>query len=559
VQKQIELQYPLAAKVRQYADEIVSGIRASNKYVYLACKRHLNDLVKAKSKDYPYYWSPAHAEQVIRFVESMPHIKGAWTGKLIKLELWQCFHVGVPFGWLRKDNRKRRFRERYVEVPRKNGKTLIDAVLGLYMLTMDDEQGAEVYCGASKEKQAMLIFNAAKQMTRKNKQFQKYFGLSMFAKSITMLDTMSKFEPVIGEPEDGSSPHYGISDEGHQQKTSVFVDMIKTGMGAREQPMLSEITTAGTNISYPAYERSLYVKKVLDGVVEDDKLFGVIYTIDEAADWRDFDNWRIANPNLGVSVFEDYLRDRFNECLRVRAKQSINKCKHLNMWSGAGNGWLNIAKWLSNKTDKTLDDMQGKACYVAADFASKIDLCAVMFLFVDEAEVDRYYLFGRYYLPEETVEDSEIYQKFRDSGNLIVTDGAITDFRQIKEDIMELADRLRIKIMGFDPREASQIMSEIEDEGLFDCVEIPQSPKYFSEPMKNFEAAVEARQLITSKHDLLLDWTASNVIEKQNGRTKAYYPAKQANANKIDPIVAGIMTFKLLMDDDGWSPSAMVI
>jgi phage terminase large subunit-like protein len=545
----------LTAKGLQYANDAVGGKIEVCLYVKLACRRHLEDLKKSRRKDYPYRFDGAKSERVLRFIELMPHVKGKWAGTLTKLEPFQCFMVGVSFGWVRKKDGLRRFRERYIELPRKNGKTHIEAAIGLYMLTMDGEAGAEVYCGASKEKQAWEVFGPARQMVLTSPDFRKHMAIHVGARALTILNTMSKFEPLIGDPADGGSPSYAIADECHQHKTNALRNTMVTGMGARSQPMMSEITTAGTNLSYPCYERSLYVKQVLEGFIEDDELFGLIYTIDKDDDWTDFNVWIKANPNYGVSITEDYLKAQYREALRVPAQANINKCKHLNIWSGAAEGWLNMAKWRHNKTPLPMTAFKGERCWVAADFASKIDLTAVMFLFRRE---EKYYLFGRYYLPEETVALDKNYKRWRDKGELIATPGARTDFNTVEADLRELSESYQIERMAFDPREATKLMSDIAEWAAFDLIEITQTPIYISEPMKDFEALVEDGRLLTSEADTLIDWTAGNVVKKST-KTKAYYPAKESAVNKIDPIVAGIMAVKLGVSDQNYDPFVAVI
>lgn len=547
--------YPLTEKARLYAQNAVKNKINVCSYVKLACKRHLDDIKKSRKRDYPYKFDEAKSERVLRFIELMPHVKGKWAGSLTKLEPFQCFMVGVSFGWVRKKDGLRRFRERYIELPRKNGKTHIEAAIGLYMLTMDNEMGAEVYCGASKEKQAWEVFGPARQMALLSPKFRKSFAIHVGAKALTIMNTMSKFEPMIGEPADGGSPSYAIADECHQHKTNALRNTMVTGMGARAQPMMSEITTAGTNLNYPCYERSLYVKQVLEGFIEDDELFGLIYTVDKDDDWTDFDTWIKANPNYCVSITEDYLKAQWREAMRIPAQANINKCKHLNIWSGAAEGWLNMAKWRKNKTPLTMAVFEGEKCWVAADFANKIDLTAVMFLF---RRGGLYYLFGRYYLPEETISLDKNYQRWRDKGELISTPGARTDFNKVEADLREAAELYKIQAMAFDPREAVKLMNDVSEWAPFELIEITQTPVYISEPMKDFEALVEDGQLLTSTQDTLIDWAASNVVKKSTA-TKMYYPAREGSVNKIDPIVAGIMAVRLAIGDKEYNPTVAVI
>ena len=319
--------YPHVEAAMGYVDGVLSGRISSCRFIKLACQRHLDDLKKAEEPDYPFYFDPAKAERVCRFVEMMIHTKGKWQRQPLILEPWQLFSIVVPWGWMRRSNHKRRFTEIYEEEPRKNAKSTKLAALGNYMLTADGEPGAEVYCGATSEKQAWEVFKPARLMALWNDEYRDAFSIHVGAKNLAILDGGSKFEPVIGNPGDGSSPSYAIIDEYHEHKTPDQYDTMKTGMGAREQPMLHIITTAGTDISGPCYAKRQEAIKVLEGVLENDALFVLIYALDESDDWKDFAVWAKTNPNLGVSIFEDYLRQVHAETLASAEKQNINLCK----------------------------------------------------------------------------------------------------------------------------------------------------------------------------------------------------------------------------------------
>jgi phage terminase large subunit-like protein len=316
----------LAAK--RYADAVVSGEIDACRFVKSACARHLSDLERQRDAAFPYRFDPVAGEKVCKFAELLPHIKGEWAGKLIKLEPWQSFILSTLFGWVRKTDGKRRFRELYAEIPRKNGKSVFGAVIGLYMFTADGEAGAEVYSGATTEKQAWEVFRPAKLMATRADGFAGHFGVQVNASNMAIVDQAAKFEPIIGNPGDGASPHCAIIDEYHEHRTPDQYDTMITGMGARLQPLTVIITTAGTNLSGPCYDKRATVVKLLDGVIENEELFAIIYTLDDDDDWTDFTLWRKANPNYGVSVYEDYLRARHREAIQQASRQNIIQCKH---------------------------------------------------------------------------------------------------------------------------------------------------------------------------------------------------------------------------------------
>ncbi|MDR1658883.1 MAG: terminase large subunit [Desulfovibrio sp.] len=544
-----------------YANGILSGAIDACEYVKLACKRHLDDLKKQDDPDYPYYFDPAKAERVCCFVEMMIFTSGKWQRQKIQLQPWQLFITATVFGWMKRSNKKRRFREAYIECPRKQGKSEYSAALGHYMLTADGELGAEVYCGASTEKQAWEAFSAARKMALWNEEYLSAFGLTVGAKNISLLSNGSKFEPLIGDPGDGGKPSFAIIDEFHEHTTPNLYDTMKTGTASREQPLTWIITTAGSNSSGPCYAKHEEAIKVLQGGLDNPELFAVIYTIDTKDDWKDFSVWKKANPNFGVSALEDDLRGKYRDAMQLAHRQNINKCKHLDIWSNAAVGFINMAKWDEcARPEIKFEDFAGQLCWVGIDLASKIDLTAMMFLFRTMEQNDfaeflpgNYTLFGKFYLPEDTVNlpENKYYQAWAAEGLLTVTPGARTDYAYLEQDLRAAAEMFRIRELTYDPREAEYLMQEIRLWADFPCIEVNQSPLYISEPMKEFEALYLSGKLLHDGNSLLR-WQASNVIRKDL-RNKAFYPSKSRNENKIDGIVAAIMALSRAMVHDNSS------
>ena len=211
----------------------------------------------------------------------MPHVKGEWARKrmTLKLEPWQKFILSTLFGWKRAKDGLRRFREAYIEVPRKNGKSCFVAPMGLYMLVADGEEGAEVYSGATTEKQAWEVYGPARIMAKRAEGFMEHYGVDVRAKNMNLIGSASRFEPLIGDPGDGASPHCAIVDEYHEHDSPRLYDTMITGMGARRQPLIIVITTAGFNLGGPCYDMRLRAGKVLDRTLQDEELFAIVYTI----------------------------------------------------------------------------------------------------------------------------------------------------------------------------------------------------------------------------------------------------------------------------------------
>lgn len=546
---------PHVTKANRYARDVVSNKIVACKWVRLACKRHLNDLEAAKSKGSEFYFDDDAAERVCNFLELLPHTKGNWAAKqeLIKLEPWQCFIFCVLFGWKRRKNKRRKYRRAYIAVPRKNGKSIIAAGLGLYMFALDGEFGAEVYCGATTEKQAWEVFRPAKQMLERSPAMKDALGSEIWAKVLLSPSDGSRFEPVIGKPGDGSSPSCAIADEYHEHDSSDLVDTMITGMGARTQPLLLMITTAGFNIAGPCYEQEVETKKVLDGVLDDPELFGIIYTIDDGDEWHDPNSLRKANPNLGVSVEADFLLSMQRQAVQSAAHQVRFKTKHLNVWCAARSAWLNMLDWARCADYKLRrEDFAGCENWVALDLASTSDVCVVMQLFKKEiAGKAHYYLFGKYCLPEHAIENDPknrgSYRKWVIEGFLEQHDGAEIDYDLIKEHAADLLREYSPREVAFDPWKAAHLAQQLMKDGA-EAVEYRQTVQNISSPMKELESAVKAGRL---HHDgnPVLAWMASNVVAKLDAKDNIY-PRKERPEQKIDGIVAAIMAIGRAMVDE---------
>lgn len=550
--------HPHCLRATKYAESIVSGKVPASRLTKLACQRFLDNLV---DKQFPYRFNRDRAERFCDFVELMPHVKGKWAGTPLKLEPWQSFIFVNLYGWEDKQG-LRRFRRAFVFVPRKNGKTCTAAPVGLGMLTIESEPGSEIYCGAMNEDQADEVFRPAKAMAEKAKGFKQHFGIQITVSSIFREEGLSFFKRLIGKPGDGQSPYCAIHDEYHQHKTSDQVDAMDTGMGARQEPLQLIITTAGSDTAGPCKDLYDYAVKVLEGHFVNEQFFSLMFCADPEDDWTDWNTWVKANPNLGVSVSEEYLRGKLAEALQRTSLQNTVKTKHLNLWVNAGVGWLNMAKWQANADHGLkLENFYGCQAWIGIDLASKIDLTALMILIRHEG---KWYLFGKYYLPEETIDlpNNEHYQRWQLDGHLIGTPGARTDYQFLYDDLLGIHDggdddfdgiydNFQVQEIVYDPREAEYLMQSIREQVSCPVVEMTQSAASLSEPMKEFEAAVNSGELLHDG-DPVLSWAAGNVVLKA-AANKLYYPSKTNVNNKIDPIVAAVMAMaraKATVDDE---------
>lgn len=548
------MKLPHVDKALAYARDVVRGKVLACVWVKRACQRHMDDLKRARGKGFAYRFDPDKAERACRFAELLPHVKGHWAapapGKStrIVLEPFQCFERCMLFGWVEKGTGFRRFQTAYIERPRKNAKSTDAAITGLYCLAADNEFGAEVYSGATSEKQAWEVFRPAKQMAERTPEFTEHYGVGVNAKSLTILSTGGRFEPIIGKPGDGASPSCSITDEYHEHPDSSQFDTMITGMGARQQPLALVITTAGENTDSPCFALHERAQKMLNGTLPDERLFAVIYTIDDGDNWTTEEALQKANPNYGVSVSADYLKEQQRNAVNDARLQNIFKTKHLNVWCSTRSPWMNM-EWWHRQADTSLkpEQFRGERCALAFDLANRLDLVSQAALFQRMvADQVHYYYFGRYYVPDAQVNEptNRHYQGWHHDGHLIGTEGNDCDLDTILADAA--ADRQMFQVIGagVDPWNSIGLTGGLQKMSMT-VIEIPQTVSYFSEPMKWIEAAVKDGRF---HHDgnPCMAWQIGNVTVKPDAKDNIF-PRKEKPTNKIDGPMALIMAMKVLM------------
>lgn len=537
-------------RAHQYARDVVEGRIVTGHWVRLACQRHLTDLER---QGFAYEFSAEKADRACRFIERMPHVKGRWARdkKPIQLEPWQCFILCSMFGWVHPETGLRRFRKASVYVPRKNGKSIIAAAVGIRMFAADGEAGAEVYSGASTEAQAWEVFRPARQMVLKLPKLQQDLGVEVNAKTLARPADMSTFAPVIGKPGDGASPHCAIIDEYHEHATSDQYDTMLTGMGARDQPLMFVISTAGDDIEGPCYDDWRTVERVLEGTVEDDQHFGIIYAADKDDDWTDPAALEKANPNIGVSVSREFLLARQREAIQNARHQYRFKIKHLNEWVASRAAFYNAQKWRDlGDASLSLDALAGRRCYAGLDLASKVDIASMGLLFAPAEGESEWLFIPRFYLPEDRLDEPEgdRYRAWAEDGHLIVTDGGKTDLQRIQDELAELASVVDLGGTAYDPWQSAQLAANLEEAGLL-MVEFRQTVQMMSEPMKESEALILTGQI---RHDgnPAMSWMVGNVVAKVDAKDNVY-PRKEREKDKIDGPVSLIMALGMALREEG--------
>jgi phage terminase large subunit-like protein len=507
------------------------------RYVMLACERHLRDLKEGHTRGIRFDEKVAAAS--VKFFSFLTHNKGKWAGQPLTLEPWQQFIIASIFGWKRADN-TRRFRESYTEVARKNGKSTLGSGVGVKLLAADHEPGAEVYTAATKKEQARIVFGDAQNMVRKSPALKM---IQVQQHSIFVPSTMSKMVPMSADAktEDGLNPHGIIIDEYHAHPNDELYGVLKSATGARAQPLLSIITTAGFNRLGPCAQLRKACVGLLEGTFHDDAYFTIIFALDEGDEWSDESTWQKANPNLNVSVSLDYLREQYRAAERTPSLQVNFKTKHLNLWTDSAETWLPAELWQQGNGGLTPDELQGRECYGGLDLASVRDICALTFVFPDgEGGFDsvRAYFMPADTLAEAAKRDMVPYQQWVDEGLMIATPGNVTDYNYIKAFILDFCERHLVKSIGYDPYNASQLVVDLLAEG------VPMNPfrqgfLSMSAPTKELERLVlEAK--FRHNADPVLAWMNGNVVLARDPAGNIKIDKAKAR-NKVDGMVSSVM------------------
>lgn len=527
----------------QYVNAVVSHVQPACKWVRLACERQLADLAKPASEDWPWIFDAERAARPCEFIELLPHTKGKWArnGGLIVLDPWQCFILTTVFGWVHRETGLRRYREVYIEVPRKNAKSTLSSGLALFMLAADGEQGAEIYSAATTKDQARIVFDDAKLMAERTPDLRTYLGVAILQHCITVAATASKFAPLAAEGStlDGLNVHFAVIDELHAHKTRAVYDVIDTARGAREQSLLWSITTAGTDRSGICYERRTHITKVLDRVIDDATMFGVIYTLDDKDDPLDPASWPKANPNWKVSVLQEDMEAAARKAAAMPSALNNFLTKRMNIWVNGESAWMDMRAWEKCADVCTpMATFRGQSCYIGLDLAQKSDFAALCLVF---QRGDNWHVFTRLYLNEHAVEQSgnAHLTGWSRAGHVQVTAGDITDFDVVAEDLRTYCRDFDVQEIAFDPALSMYFAGKLIEEGL-PLVEISQRALFFTPALLQVENMVLEKKLKFDGNPVMT-WMVSNLVVKVSKFNELRSPTKERPENKIDGPMAMLM------------------
>ena len=531
---------------QQYMRDILDGTIPACKWVRLAVQRQADDLLREPSEDWPWVFDAERASRPCAFIELLPHIKGKWAreGHRLELEPWQCFILTTVFGWVHRETRLRRFLEAYEEEARKNGKSAKGSGLLLYMLTADGEHGAECYTAATTRDQARIVFDDAKAMAERSPGLRTHLGVAIMQHSLTVAHTSSKAAPLAAEGStlDGLNVHFALLDELHAHKTRAVYDVIDSARGAREQSLLWTITTAGTDRSGICYERRTHVTKILDRVVQDDRVFGIIYTLDDGDDHFDPAVWIKSNPNLGKSVQLDELMAQASKAQAMPSALSNFLTKRLNVWVSGESPWMDMRAWerCGLKTFSVESIPDGAKVYMGLDLAQKKDFAALALAWEDEGS-GKWGVCTRLYLNDLAIQESgnAHLAGWARQGYVVVTDGDLTDFDAVADDMRKYCRRFDVQEIAFDPALSMYFAGKLIEEGL-PLVEIAQRSTFFTPALIQVENMVREGKL---QHDgnPVMTWMVSNLVVKQSKFNELMAPVKERPENKIDGPMAMLM------------------
>jgi phage terminase large subunit-like protein len=497
-------------------------------------------------------WS--EVERVIHFFGLLRQVTGRrWRGKSFQLLEWQVWYVIAPiFGW-RDANGNRIVRTAWVEIPRKNGKSTLAAGIALYLLCADREPGAQVYAAAGTKDQARVVFGPAADMVqlspavRKRVDVQK--SLLRYPKTGSIFRVLSADAPF----QHGLDAHGVIIDEVHAHKKRDLVDVLETATGSREQPLVVFITTADAGDEFSIYaEKREYAELIASGHHKDPTFYAVIYAADPKDDWTDERTWEKANPGIDVTVKREYLRTQAEGAQVRPAFQNTFKRLHLNLRTKQTARWFDIGIW--DDGDAAIDEerLKGRDCFGGLDLSATQDITALELVFPGVEQdalgpID--WVLSYFWMPEENVDHLTEYthvpyRRWVDEGWIATTEGNAIDYDVVRDEILRLRKRFKIRSIGFDPWNAFQVAQELEAKGL-EMVEIRQGFASLSPPSKEFERRLLRKRLRHGKNPVLR-WMADVVEVRQdtNGNIRPVKPDRLKSSKRIDGIVAEIMAIE---------------
>ncbi len=534
--------YPHIVAAERYVDDVLSGKRVAGLFERLACERHRRDMKRAAAGG-RWVFDPIPATRACRFIEGLKHVAGKWGGTYIRLEGWECFIVVSIFGWVDLATRLRRFRSVFLEIARKNGKSLLLAAIGLYCLALDGEIGAEVYSAAVTRDQALRVFDPARHMAMGCTDLKTRAGVKVQVRKILGRGG-SVFMPLPSQTHtlDGFNPHCSLIDELHEHPNRAVLDVLASGQGARAQPLQIVITTSGTDLAGPCWEEHTDLEKILRQIADDETVFGIIFAIDDDDDPFDEAVWAKANPNLDVSVSRDHLRGEAAKAKRIATKKGEFIRKHCGRWSAAGVSALDLDCWRDRHDEALkLEDLAGlEGLTIGLDGSKNDDLTSLVAMGWDGADLVTW---DEHWATQAAVEEpgNEHLAAWAEAGDLNVCPGALIDLEQVERRVREIIDEIHPGEVTYDPIYLLQMASRLEAHYATSplIVEQKQSTMALDPALRTLQGLVTDRRVV-SRGNPVMDWMVSNARAKPShgGGSEFIRLFKQMPASKIDGVQA---------------------
>ncbi|MDQ9094307.1 terminase large subunit [Bacillus licheniformis] len=519
-----------------YAEKVVAGeIKASRKNV-LACKRHLRDLERAGTDEFPYVFDIEKGHRPIRFIEKFcKPSKGDYAN--LTLQPWQHFVIGSLYGWVHRDTGLRRFREGLVFIGRKNGKTTMISGLANFAISKDNEPGARVYVLANSKQQAGELFDESRAMVQKSPALRR--NMKENQKGIFDMKSLSRIEPRASDSKklDGLNTHLGIFDEIHEFQGFKLINVIKRSWSARRQPMVIYITTAGYVLDGPLVEYYEVASDVLEGSNEQDRKFYFIAELDDEKEIDQPTEWIKANPNMGVTMklptmVQDYRSDR-----DIPQERNDWITKQFNMFVDNGEqSFVDFEVIKRNNKYHNIEELRGMRCIGGFDLSQTEDFTSACLEFI--LPDNRVFVLSHSWVPASKVEkDNEKipYREWQDDGYLTIIPGEYVEYEYVYDWFVEMSRKYQIDKITFDPANAMRLVHDLQNYG-FQTEVVRQGYITLSDPLKHIKELLLDGNVVYNENKLFT-WYLNNVklVEDRNGN---WLPTKQTRYRKIDGFAA---------------------
>lgn len=515
-----------------------------------ACSRHLKDLDNQGTEAFPYIFDYEIAKEgIIKFITKYcKFTDGKLVGKPITLVPPQYFKFGSLFGWVHKDTGFRRFNQAYIQIARKNGKTLETSWTSTYMFIADDYWGSQVYTSANTREQAKICWNNCAKTIKISKPLKKRVKIKESVSEIHYKKKYSFIKALSSDTKslDGFDPHCGVIDEYHAHRNNQIFKLLDDGAVQQDEALIFIITTAGFDLDSPCYQEYLYCKEILEGKKKNENRFIYISEMDKDDDVKDPNNWLKANPLFRyIPNGVEKLRKKVQEGLDNQSHLRNMLTKTLNKWVDMKKGgYMSFENWeeCGINSKELIEICKGKDCYVGVDLAQKHDLVGVTFEFPLGGEL--YAVITRTFIPKDRVKQKEAtdgvnYSHWIDLGYLIPCDGLTIRNQQIEDFIIEFAEKNEFNILevDYDPYCANQLAQNLDARG-YKTVEIRQGMKTLSEPTKHFRETVYNKNIL-HENNPVLNWNVQNAVEKADHNGNIMLD-KSDRTKKIDGLASAI-------------------